>query len=57
MQLPNNRRVWSKLDCGVVDMGSGLADDFEEFRHEAEAVSSGVEKIVDINGFLNLTLS
>lgn len=34
-------------------MGAGLAEDLEEFGHEAETINSGVEKRVDIN----LTLS
>ena len=38
-------------------MGSGLADDLEEFGNESEAVSGGVEKRIDVNGDLNLELS
>jgi hypothetical protein len=41
----------------VVDVGSGLADDLEEFRHEPEAVGGYVKERVDVNGYLNLTWS
>lgn len=56
MQFPNDRRLWSELDRGVVDVGSRLIDYLEEFGHKAKAVSSGVEK-VDIDRHLKATLS
>ena len=37
-------------------MRSRLADDSEEFGHKAEAVSGGVENIIDICGYTNLAL-
>ena len=41
----------------MVDVGSRLPDDVEEFSHEAEEVDSGVGKRADINEWLNLSLS
>ena len=49
--------MWSELYRGVVDVCSGLADDLEEFRHELEAITGGVEKRIDVGGYLNLTFS
>ena len=57
MQFSNNRGPWSELDRRVVDVRSGLADDLEEFRHEPEVIGSGIEKGIDVGGYLNLALS
>ena len=57
IQFSNNRRPWSELDRRVVDMGSGLADDLEEFRDEPEVIADGVEEGIDVGRYLNLTLS
>ena len=49
VQLPNHRRLRCKQKGGVVDVGSRLPDDIEEFGHETEEVDSGVGKRADIN--------
>jgi hypothetical protein len=49
--------LWGKLECGVIYVGSGLADNLEEFGHEAEAVSGGAKNGVDIDEQTNLALS
>ena len=41
----------------MVEVGSRPTYDLEELRHEAEAVSDGVEKGFDVNGRLDLILS
>jgi len=40
----------------VVNVGAGLADDFEEFCHKPEAVGGGVQERVNVDGYLNLAL-
>ena len=57
IQFPNDRGPRSELDCRVVDVGSGLADDIEEFGNEAEVIGSGVEKGGNVGGYLKPTLS
>ena len=57
IQFSDNRGPWSELDRRVVDVGSGQADDLEEFCDEPEEISGGVEEGVDVDGYLNLTLS
>ena len=57
IEFSNDRGPWSELDRRVVDVGSRLADDLEKFRHESEVIGSGVEKGIDVDGYLNLTLS
>ena len=49
IQLPNHRRLRCKQKGGVVDVGSRLPDDVEEFGNESEEVDSGIGKRVDIN--------
>ena len=46
-----------ELKCGVIDVGSRLADDLKEFGHEAEAVRDGFKENLDVDRPLNLTLS
>jgi len=57
IQLPNHGRRGGKLKCRVVDVGSRLADHFEEHRHKAEGVYGCLENGVNVDGDLNLTLS
>jgi hypothetical protein len=55
VQFSNNRGPWSELDCGVVDVGSGLANYLKEFGDETEIIGGGVEKRTDVSGYLNRT--
>ena len=55
IQFSNNRGSWSELDCRVVDVGSGLADDLKEFGDEAEEIGGGVEESIDVREHLNPT--
>jgi len=57
IQLPNHGLWGDKLKCRVVDMGSRLADHFEEHRHKAEEVYGSPENGVNVDGDPNLTLS
>ena len=57
IQVPNHRRLRCKQKGGVVDVGSRLPDDIEEFGHESEEVSSGAGKRADISEWFNLSLS
>ena len=41
----------------MVDVESRLTDNFEELCHEPEAVGSGVQERVDVEGCLNLVSS
>jgi len=47
-------RASGKLKRGAVNFGHGLADDLGEFGHKAKTVGSSLEKIADVNGYLNL---
>ena len=57
IDFSNNRGPWDELDCRVVDVRSGLTDDPEEFRDKPEVIGDGVEKDIDVDKCLNLTLS
>ena len=56
VQFLDGRRAGYELKCGMVNVGSGLTDDLEEFGHEAEAVSDGVVQSVGVGGCPDLAL-
>jgi len=55
IQLSNHGRWGGKLKCRVVDVGSRLADHFEEPSHKAEEVYGCLGDGVNVDGDLNLT--
>jgi len=57
IQLPNHGRWGGKLKRRVVDVGSRLADHFNERSHKAEEVYGSLENGVHVDGDLNPTLS
>ena len=55
VQLPDHGQRGGKLECGVINVGRRLANDFEESGHKVKAVYGSIEEGVDVDGLLNLT--
>ena len=55
VQLPDDGRNGAQLQCGVINVGGGSVDGFEELGGEIEEVSGDIQKSVVLGNLVGVT--